>query len=297
MKLTNLKLQLASGAKATFGVGDREFYVTEKIDGIRVVAVKQDDGSFKLFTRTGNELTGVIDVEYALAFDVSTTLEVLDGELVADNVNGDSVEVYRETQSRVKQKGYKLGLKLHIFDGALKSDDFFNQQSNTPYTQRRAQLDKLAKSIVKSNTKFLEVAPVLYHGNDQQKAYDVFNKVVSRGGEGVIINLAHAEYMFNRTDSVGKIKQTYSSDGYVVAIHEGSGSNAGRLGSIEVTYKGDIVPIGVGFTDEQRQYFWEHPDDIVGHIVEYEYTQSVAQKVRFGRFIAVRDDKDDVHYE
>ena len=297
MKLSNLKLQLASGAKATFSVGDREFYVTEKIDGVRVVAIKQADGSFKLFTRTGNEITGVIDVEYALAFEISTSLQVLDGELVADDVTDNSVEVYSATQSRVKQKGYKLGLKFHIFDCASDADEFLKQKSNADYTQRRALLDKLAKSIAKSGTEFLEVAPVLYHGDNQQKAYDVFENVVSKGGEGVIVNLAHAEYMFNRTDGVGKIKQTYSSDGYVVAIHEGSGSNSGRLGSIEVTYKGDIVPIGVGFTDEQRHYFWEHSDEIIGHIVEYEYTQSMAKKVRFGRFIAVRDDKDDVHYE
>lgn len=103
--------------------------------------------------------------------------------------------------------------------------------------------------------------------------------------------------MFTRTDSVGKIKQTKSSDGIVIAIHEGSGSNSGRLGSIVVTYKGDNVTIGVGFTDKQRQYFWEHPDEITGHIVEYEYTQIINQKIRFGRFIAVRDDKNDVHYE
>lgn len=297
MKIENLKLQLASGAKATFGVGSRDFYVTEKIDGVRVVAIKQKDGSFRLFTRTGNELPYVTDVEYALAFEIKTSLEVLDGELVADNVEDESTTVYMATQSRVKQKGHKSGLKFHIFDCALSADEFLQQKSNTPYIKRRAQLDKLSQTIAKSGTPFLEVAPVLYHGDNEQKAYDVFEKVISRKGEGVIVNLADANYMFTRTDSVGKIKQTKSSDGIVIAIHEGSGSNSGRLGSIVVTYKGDNVTIGVGFTDKQRQYFWEHPDEITGHIVEYEYTQIINQKIRFGRFIAVRDDKNDVHYE
>lgn len=127
MKIENLKLQLASGAKATFGVGSRDFYVTEKIDGVRVVAIKQKDGSFRLFTRTGNELPYVTDVEYALAFEIKTSLEVLDGELVADNVEDESTTVYMATQSRVKQKGHKSGLKFHIFDCALSADEFLQQ--------------------------------------------------------------------------------------------------------------------------------------------------------------------------
>lgn len=83
----------------------------------------------------------------------------------------------------------------------------------------------------------------------------------------------------------------------------GTGVNANRLGAITVelplesgTYQ---VKVGSGFTQEQRDYFWQHKDEILGKIVEVQYfeitqNQQGGYSLRFPVFCQVRNDKDEI---
>ena len=88
----------------------------------------------------------------------------------------------------------------------------------------------------------------------------------------------------------------------VIRIEKGTGRNKNRLGKAIVDYKGNEVGVGSGFSDEQRNHFWNHPDEIVGHIIKVKYKEQTKNKegsesLQFPVFISIRDDKDDISFE
>lgn len=94
----------------------------------------------------------------------------------------------------------------------------------------------------------------------------------------------------------------FTMDLRVIRIERGTGRNKDRLGKAIVEYKGNEVGVGSGFSDEQRNHFWEYPDEIVGHIIEVKYKEQTKNKeglesLQFPVFVSIRDDKDEVSFE
>ena len=77
------------------------------------------------------------------------------------------------------------------------------------------------------------------------------------------------------------------------------------LGGITIDYKSNLVSVGSGFTDEERDYYWNNKDEIIGKIVDIQFfEESTNQKddgisLRFPTFKSVRSDKteDDINYD
>ena len=88
-----------------------------------------------------------------------------------------------------------------------------------------------------------------------------------------------------------------------IAVEEGEGKYAGTLGKIVCDYKGFTLRVGSGFTDEQRNLYWNNQSEIVNQIVEIQYFEESKDKktgdlsLRFPVFKRVRDDKDEVSYD
>ena len=73
------------------------------------------------------------------------------------------------------------------------------------------------------------------------------------------------------------------------------------LGLIHCDYKGFDLGVGSGFTDEQRRYYWNHPDEIIGKIVQIKFKGETTNKnggvsVQFPIFEIVRTDKTEPSY-
>ena len=100
-----------------------------------------------------------------------------------------------------------------------------------------------------------------------------------------------------------KVKKMQSADLKCIAVEEGTGQNVGRLGAAIVQLPiGDKiyeVSVGSGFTFEDREYFWNNREEIVGKIIEVQYfeitqNQQGGYSLRFPVFKAVRNDKTEV---
>jgi DNA ligase-1 len=145
----------------------------------------------------------------------------------------------------------------------------------------------------------IELLPVLYQGDDISKVQELLDKVVSEGGEGVMINLLKDTYKFSRSWSIMKVKKFNSLDLEVVGMEPGEGRLAGTLGAIHVRYKdGNIVKVGSGFSDEERTLYWTQPDLILNKIVEVKYFESSrnadgTESLRFPTWVSnIRDPRD-----
>ena len=77
------------------------------------------------------------------------------------------------------------------------------------------------------------------------------------------------------------------------------------LGGVYVDYKGNKVKFGSGFSDKEREVFFNDPDLIIGKVIEVQYFEETENQkddgvnLRFPTYKKVRDDKDieDVNIE
>lgn len=271
-------------------------YVTEKLDGVRTIAMwSSDDNSFKLFSRSGKEFTGFDDILNDL-----NNLDknfVYDGEMLIKEGSEKAEDSFRETMKIIgADNSDKSLVAFNIFD-VIDNDGFSIGESKLSYKDRRDIIDSLP------TTDNILTVPVLLIANDFEEIKDKFNELVSGGAEGVMLNKADSKYLSKRHNGILKYKQVYDSEGIVQGVFEGSGEATGKLGGIIVNYKETTVRIGTGFTDQQRTEYWNNPDLIIGKLAQYRYT-SVSHNqnndevsLRFARFISLREDKNEESFD
>ena len=273
----------------------KTFAITTKLDGFRLIALKDKFGNVKFYSRVGQLIEGLVEIEAELKANFPNDI-ALDGELTISNYfDMPSKDAYKAASKIIRLKGDtpKTGLTYRVFD-MMTAEEFTSQKCDAVYGVRRGMLDNYA-----GRATHIEVLPVLYMGTDTSKITELLNKVTSEGGEGVMLNDVSAEYSWTRTWAIQKVKKFQSLDLLVTDIEEGSGRLAGTLGAIHVRYKGGkIVKVGSGFSDEERKLYWEHPELIVNKIVEikmFEETQAAdgQYSLRFPTWVSnIRDPRD-----
>lgn len=272
----------------------KTFALTTKIDGGRIIAIRETDG-VSFFTRAGQRYEGLVDLEKEMmeTFPAGT---VLDGEITILNDAGiPSKEAYKRAMKITRSDGEKHGLKMKVFD-TMSITEWKNQKCTDDYVTRRAILEGLYFQPAIKRTYF-ELLPVLYRGSDTSKVLEYLEEAIANNEEGVMINICDAVYEFGRTWNLMKVKKMNTLDLEVVDYEEGSGRLAGTLGAIHVRYKnGNIVKVGSGFSDDLRKQIWNHDVMIVGKIVEIQYFEETTNadggiSLRFPVFKDFRPDK------
>ena len=270
----------------------KHFVVTTKIDGGRIIAIK-DNGQVSFYTRAGQRYEGLVDLEREM-LDTLPDGTVLDGEItILDNKGIPSKEAYKRAMKLTRSDGEKHGLKMICFD-AMYIDEWKTQTCTHDYTERRLLLQGLMSTHPHT---YFEVLPVLYAGDDTAKILELLDEAIANKEEGVMINISDAKYEFGRTWNLMKVKKMNTLDLEIVGFEEGSGRLAGTLGAIHVRYKnGNLVKVGSGFSDELRNTIWENQASICGAICEISYFEDSSNadggvSLRFPVFKDFRPDK------
>ena len=248
------------------------FAITTKLDGFRLIAIKDNGGNVSFWSRVGQRVGGLVEIAAELEAAMPNGL-VLDGELTISNYfEMESKEAYKAASKIIRLKGDtpKRGLTYRVFDG-MAIDEWQNQNCTHSYDERRNLLEGLF-GYAPAPISHIELLPILYRGDDVSKVTELLEEVVANNGEGVMCNICSAPYVWNRTWHLMKVKKFNSLDLLVVDIEEGEGRLAGTLGAIHVRYKGgNIVKVGSGFSDEERKLYWSQPDLILKKIVEVKF--------------------------
>ena len=271
----------------------KSFAVTTKIDGGRIIAIK-DNGNVEFYTRAGQKYEGLVDLEEEMlrTFPDGT---VLDGEItILDDKGIPSKEAYKRAMKITRSDGETHGLKMKCFD-AMCIDEWRNQKCTHDYIERRMLLKGLYGS--EWNHTYFEVIPELYRGDDTSKILELLDEAIANKEEGVMINLLDAPYEFGRTWSLMKVKKMNTLDLEIIGFEEGEGRLAGTLGAILVRYKdGNTVRVGSGFSDEMRKHIWSDPNSFIYRIAEIQFFEETTNKdggksLRFPVFKDIRYDK------
>ena len=268
------------------------FSLSQKLNGNRCVFVNG-----KMMSRQGKEFTGLDHILSDIQKVVNNGI-VLDGELVGKNEEGlsDSANFQKSTGIANSKDADKTSLKYVIFD-TLRLEEFQNGKSEYTYKIRRQLLLKLKETIAKHNLKNIEVVQMFYEGTDQTEIDKWLDYCEEHDYEGCMINL-DSPYECKRVKSLQKAKMFKDIDLRCISVNEAiTGKYKGTLGSITCKYKDGTVDAGSGFSDEQRDYYFNNPNEIVGKIVTVKYKEATTNKnggesLQFPVFVTVRFDKD-----
>jgi DNA ligase-1 len=257
--------------------------VTEKLDGIRRVLIKQD-GICMMYSRSGHYDPYCIEIlEEAKHLPDN---HVYDGELLAIGDFKNSIELRQATNSIANSKGNKTGLTFNIFD-MIPVDEFFKGMSREHALNRKIRLgatlmdesiqllhEDWARLIagfgIHQDLKVIKSVPILAFAKNFTEIEPVVEEIWGRGGEGVMLNTATGLYELKRSKQLLKVKHTEEFTLKVIGVTEGFGKFEDTLGALVVDYKGNKVGVGSGFTDAQRKQIWDNPDDYLDRYIEVE---------------------------
>ncbi len=111
------------------------------------------------------------------------------------------------------------------------------------------------------------------------------NRIVSTGGEGLMLRKGNLRYRAGRTDDLLKLKLHEDAEAVVISHLPGKGKYVGMLGALLVEMPdGRRFKLGTGFSDAERR---QPPP--VGVIVTYKYYGKTRKGIpRFASFLRIR---------
>lgn len=272
-----------------------EFWLTQKLNGVRATFYKG-----QLVSRSGIPYKGLEHIIKEIAFMDKGGI-VLDGELtLKDKGSLSDNEAFRTSTGIINSDADDKSMICYTVFDAIPIQDFESAEPKVSYNIRRYMLDALADQLKSAES--VRVLPVLYHGTDQSMIDIFLDKMVQEDKEGCMVN-TNVPYKRTRHKGILKVKRFYTMDLPIVGYEEGTGRLSGTLGAFVVSYKGNDVSVGSGFSDSQRANFWYKRDDMIGKLCEVKYKEISSdlktglESLQFPIFVGIRDDKTEVSYD
>lgn len=255
--------------------------VTEKLDGIRRVLVKEN-GVCRFYSRSGHEDTGLIEILEEARYLPDN--RVYDGELLAAGDFSDSIALRQATNSISNSGGNKTGLIFNVFD-MLDSQDYWDGKSSENAATRKIMLGAtlmdesiqllddnwpmlIASYGIHQELKFIKPVPILGVVKSIDEVDQIVEPIWARGGEGVMLNSVSGFYEKKRSKELLKVKKTQEFVLKVIDVMEGTGKFEDMLGALIVDYNGVRLGVGSGFTEAQRRLIWDNSELYIGKRIE-----------------------------
>jgi DNA ligase-1 len=278
-----------------------------KLDGVRVlmmVMINESGNAVFSYSRNGKLFENFTHIESQIDEYLPKLIRhnrslmkgfVLDGEVIGNSFQ----ELMR--QARRKENVQATDSVFNIFD-IIPIDDFRRGYWNAQLEKRIEMLEYMRPVIdVLPNVELLPHIMVdldTAEGKDQLMRYA--KDQVNAGFEGIMIKDVGAPYECKRNTFWMKWKPVCDYDLTVVGIEPGTGKNKGRMGALVCEGEDDgkhiIVNVGSGYTDEERQSYWDNKDAVIGRTAvvmadAITQNQDGSYSLRFPRFKTFRDDK------
>ena len=256
----------------------------------------------KLISRQGKAFSGldhiIEDIQKIPDYDNF----FFNGELIRKNIDNlsDNDNFQLGTGIINSDDSDKSCIQFVIYE-MIPVEEFEKGESKYKYKDRKQKyLIPLSETILKKELDSLKVVPFVYEGTDISVVEPLLNEANEKGWEGLMLN-KNTVWKNKRNNGILKVKSFKHADILCTGVVEGDGKYKGTLGLIKCDYKGYELGVGSGFTDSQRNFFWNNPDEIVGKIIQIKYKGETQNKnggisVQFPIFEIVRMDKTEPSY-
>lgn len=237
------------------------YWVSEKLDGVRAYWNGEH-----LISRQGNTFNA------PAWFTAQFPTTALDGELWAGR--GTFEQVSGTVRQLVPDDERWRKVHYMVFD---------LPDSPLTFNERLAALKNLVDEVDVPHLQFVQQIRI----KDETSLLRELEKVVSEGGEGLMLHHESSRYRAARSDDLLKLKLYDDAEAVVIAHLPGKGKYIGMMGALLVeTTDGRRFKIGTGFSDAVRA---DPPP--IGTIVTYKYFGTTNKNIpRFASFLRVRHD-------
>ena len=264
------------------------WFASRKLDGLRCIAIIDEDGSVELFSRTGKTFYTLDLVKQEIA-KLNLRSTVFDGEIciVDENDNED----FNAIQSEWNRKDHTIpNPRYKIFD-MLTLEEFEAKQGTDKYSIR---FIRLGQTIPADNNILTLVEQVIVE--DENHLQVMRDNAKELGWEGIMIR-KDIPYEGKRSDKLLKCKyfQNTSMAGHdeefkVVDIELGDQRvivevngktkevTENMMRKAIILYKGNPVGVGSGWSIDQRRYYRDHPDELIGSEITVQYFEVTTDK-------------------
>jgi DNA ligase-1 len=278
------KVALADTYKPGMADFEEEMWLcSRKLDGVRCVAMIDENGDIKFYSRGGNEFLTLDNVKKDLE-KLQLSSVVLDGELCI--VDEDGNEDFQSVMKEINRKNHTIDNPLfQIFD-FLTLDEFNKQEGETELGMRLTFLrGALEMPIMNGDTiEHLKVLEQLWV-KDSDSFQIMFDQATENGWEGLMLR-KNCDYKGKRSKDLLKVKKFYDEEykvihcesGPVRYIKDGKEVEEEMLSNIVIEHKGNRVGVGSGFSIDQRKEFFEDPSKIMYKTVTIQYFEESKNK-------------------
>ena len=246
------------------------WYGYRKLDGVRCICRKEMN-TVTFYSRSGKEFLTLDN----LANEISKIGGdfILDGEICM--VDKDGNEDFQGIMKQIRKKDHQIdNPKFFVFD-YLTLEEFDNKVGTKPLTERLSNgYDRLPENI---NSDMLEFLPQEQLTTEEQFT-EMAKDAEEAGFEGIMVR-KNVGYEGKRSHNLLKVKKFHDAEYTVLDAINGNirwtenGKQIERecLSSITIEHKGCKVNVGSGFSKEQREMYYESPQDIIGKTVTIQY--------------------------
>ena len=266
-----------------------------KLDGVRVITIiNAENKTASMYTRNGKLLENFSHITSALEANIELFERslVLDGEMVSSSFQALMKQVHRKSDVQSEDA------RLMLFD-ILPLSEFQKGKSVLGQKRRSNLLRSMKATFEKVGS--IDLIPQIEVDLDTavgEMQFKQYNKdAIGAGFEGIMIKDVDAEYVCKRHVSWLKQKPFIEVSLTIVAVEEGTGRNVGKLGALVCEGEDDEklikVNVGSGFSDSDRDSFYQSRDTLPDQVVEVRadavtQNQDGTYSLRFPRFLRFR---------
>ena len=246
------------------------WYASRKLDGVRCLAITDENGKCTLYSRMGKEFTTLDKVKDAIeATGIINT--VFDGEICLVDENGN--EDFQGVMKQLRRKDHQIENPAYMMFDMLNIKDFNNQKSEEILSDRLHTLRSFLNGDIDTNILRYTEQAVITDG----RHFDMWSQMAADGNwEGFMLR-KDVGYEGKRSKNLVKVKKFHDAEYEVIdfdiddheVVRDGKSETIKMLSQVWIEHKGHKVKVGSGWSQEQRLQYMD--GSIVGKIITVQY--------------------------
>jgi DNA ligase-1 len=259
---------------------DDHWYVSRKLDGVRCLAVVDEEGKCTLYSRMGKEFTTLNKIKEAIeATNIINT--VFDGEICLLDKEGN--EDFQGVMKQLRRKDHQIENPMFMmFDMLHKSEFEQTEHQQNILSERLRKLRSFMNNNGYYDPDLCDLTRPYLRYLDQYRISDNDHFISwsempkQEGWEGLMLRKDVA-YEGKRTKNLLKVKMFHDAEYEVIdfdiddheVVREGKSETIKMLAQVWIEHKGHRVKVGSGWTQDQRLQYMD--GSIVGKIITVQY--------------------------
>lgn len=256
--------------KSKVNFDNQDWYASRKLDGCRCIVIVDETGKATAWSRQGKQFETLNNLLQEIE-SLKYRNVVFDGELCIVDDNGD--EDFKSIMHEIKRKNYTITNPCYQVFDVMRLEEFETHNTKDIFSKRTDNLSILLNQPMKyiKQVKQIKITNEKHFNELKQTA-------IKNNWEGLVIR-KDDNIICKRSNSLLKVKD-FIDDEYTVLdvefgpfrlIENGKEIEQEILSNIIIEHKGTKVSVGSGFSINDRKYYYNHPEELIGKTVTVQY--------------------------